>query len=121
MWDEQEALRDLATWVCGPVLGRPKETPPLAMVLTSSVELAEGRVNAAAINEIQWGAHLALTAVLSHFLELEPKFELPGSGYNVDLTNDEMENLWTRTRWALELLSSRVPPSVACHPPDCVG
>jgi hypothetical protein len=32
---------------------------------------------------------------LSHFPELELELELLGSGYNADLTKDEMEALWT--------------------------
>jgi hypothetical protein len=64
------------------------------------------------------GAELALTVALSYFLELEVELDLLGSGYNADLTSDEMEALWARTRWASESLSSRVPPSAACGPPD---
>jgi hypothetical protein len=37
------------------------------------------------------GVQLALIAVLSHFPELELELELLGSGYNADLTRDEME------------------------------
>jgi hypothetical protein len=34
---------------------------------------------------------------LSHFPERESELELLGSGYNTDLTKDEMEAFWTRT------------------------
>jgi hypothetical protein len=64
------------------------------------------------------GAQLALTIVLSHLLELEVELGLLGSSYNTDLSCDEMETLWTRTHRALESLSSRVPPSAACSPPN---
>jgi hypothetical protein len=37
------------------------------------------------------GTRLALTAILSHFLKLELELELLGSGYNADLTNDEIQ------------------------------
>jgi hypothetical protein len=39
------------------------------------------------------GGRLALTAVLSHFPELEHELELLGSGYNANLMKDEMEAL----------------------------
>jgi hypothetical protein len=57
------------------------------------VEQIEGRVDVVAANGLHWGAQLALTAILSYFLELELELELPGSGYNADLTKDEMEAL----------------------------
>jgi hypothetical protein len=63
---------------------------------------------------------MPLTAILSHFLELELELDLLGSGYNANLTKDEMEVFWTQTRRASESLSSRVPPSVAHGPPDGV-
>jgi hypothetical protein len=66
------------------------------------------------------GAQLALTAALSHFPELEDELDLLGSGYNVDLSNNEMETLWARTRRASESLSSCVPPSTAHSPPNGV-
>jgi hypothetical protein len=62
-----------------------------------------------------------LTTVLSHFPKLELELELPVSGYNVDLTRDEMKVFWTQSRWASESLSSRVPPSVARSPLDDAG
>jgi hypothetical protein len=64
------------------------------------------------------GVWLALIVVLSHFPELEVKLDLLGSGYNADLSCDEMQTLWTRTDWALESLSSWVPPSGTCSPPN---
>jgi hypothetical protein len=92
------ALQSLATRVRGPLLEWSDEKPPLAVVLYLSTELIEGRVNAVAINRVQWGARLALTAVLSHFTKLESELELLWSGYNIDLTDGEMEILWTQTR-----------------------
>jgi hypothetical protein len=41
------------------------------------------------------GAQLALTAILSHFLELEVELDMLGYGYNADLPCNEMETLWT--------------------------
>jgi hypothetical protein len=43
------------------------------------------------------GGGLVLTAVLSHFPELEVELDLLGSGYNADMLCDEMETLWTQT------------------------
>jgi hypothetical protein len=91
--------------------------PSLAVALSLSTELIKGHVNAAAINGVHWGARLVLTAVLSHF----PELELLRSGYNADLMKDEMEAFWTRTRLASESLSSRVPSLAAHSPPDGDG
>jgi hypothetical protein len=62
---------------------------------SGSLELTEGRVDAAAVNRVQWGNWLVLTIVLSYFTKLELELDLLGSGYNADLTRDEMEVLWT--------------------------
>jgi hypothetical protein len=85
------------------------------------VELVEGRVNAAAINGVNWGARLALTAILSHFPELEIEVELLGSRYNTDPMKDEIEAFCTGTRWASKSLSSRVPSLAARSPPNGDG
>jgi hypothetical protein len=61
-----------------------------------------------------------LIVSLSYFTELESELVLLGSEYNTDLTSDEMEALSTRTRWALESLSSRVPPLAAHSLPNSV-
>jgi hypothetical protein len=52
MQDKHEAFRSLATQVHGLVLGWSDETPPLAVALSPSMELTEGRVNAAPINRV---------------------------------------------------------------------
>jgi hypothetical protein len=49
--------------------------PPLVVVVSPSKELTEGCVNAVALNGVQWGVRLALTAILSHFSELESELE----------------------------------------------
>jgi hypothetical protein len=82
------------------------------------MDLIKGHVDAATTNGVHWGARLALTAVFSHFPKLELELELLGSGYNVDLTKDQMEVFWTWTHWASESLSSRVPLLVSRSPPD---
>jgi hypothetical protein len=56
-----------------------------------------------------------------HFPELEVELDPLGSGYNADLASDEMIILWTRTHRASKSLSSRVPLSTACNPPDGAG
>jgi hypothetical protein len=103
------------------VLERSSEVPSQAAALSSTVDLIEGCVDVVATNEVHWGAQLALTTVFSHFPELELALELLGFGCNADLIKDEMEVFWTRTHWALESLSSRVPPLFAHSPPDSVG
>jgi hypothetical protein len=91
MRDEHEALWSSATRVWGSTPGRSDEMPSLAVALSPSTKLIEGCVNAAAINGVHWGPQMVLTAVLSHFPELESELELLGSGYNADLMKDEME------------------------------
>jgi hypothetical protein len=49
---------------------------------------------------------------------MEPELELLGSKHNADLTEGQLEAFWAQTRWASESLLLRVPPSVACSPPD---
>jgi hypothetical protein len=63
------------------------------MALSPSMELTEGHVNSTAINGVQWGARLVLTAVLLHFPGLESELELLGFGYNADQMSDDMETL----------------------------
>jgi hypothetical protein len=60
------------------------------MALSSTTDLIQGHVDEA--------ARLVLTAVLSHFPELEMELELLGSGYNDNLMKDEIEVfcIWTR-------------------------
>jgi hypothetical protein len=58
------------------VLERSDEAPSLAVALSSTADLIEGRIDAATAN----GAQLALTIVWSHFPKLELELELLGSG-----------------------------------------
>jgi hypothetical protein len=67
------------------------------------------------------GGWLVLTAILSHFPELESDFELLGFGYNVNLMKDEMEAFWTRTHRPSKSLSWRVPLLATHSPPDDAG
>jgi hypothetical protein len=56
--------------------------PPLAVALPKSSLSGPSKmpVSAAALNGVQWGVQLALTAVLLHFPELEVELDLLGSG-----------------------------------------
>jgi hypothetical protein len=94
-------MHTISTWfwhknrVWHSVLRESGEVPPLAVALSPSSpsQLTETQVNAAAINGVQWGAWLALTTVLSHFLKLEVELDLLVSKYNTNLMSDEMEVL----------------------------
>jgi hypothetical protein len=63
-----------------------------------------------------------LVATLSHFPELKSELEPLWSGRNADLTEDQVDALWSRVRATLGSLASHVPPSVTrSSPPDDVG
>jgi hypothetical protein len=121
MQDEHQALQNSDTWVWDLVLERSSEAPSLTVALSLTADLIEGRADATDANRVHYWACLVLTTILSHFPELDIKLELLGSEYNTDLTKDEMEVFWTRTRQASESLSSRVHPLVARSPPDGAG
>jgi hypothetical protein len=111
LWGSAARVRDL-------VLGGPTGTSSLAASLSLVLELIEGRVDATAANGVCWGAWSVLTTALSHFLELEIELELLGSGSNVDLTEGQLDALWTQMHRASKWLTSCIPPSVAHDPPD---
>jgi hypothetical protein len=117
------SLKGLASQACGPALGEADMVPPLAVALypSLSLELTETQVDAATVNAVQWGARLVHATTLLHFPEMEVELDPLGSGYNADLASDEMIILWTRTHRASKSLSSRVPLSTACNPPDGAG
>jgi hypothetical protein len=56
------------------------------MLISSTADLIEGRVDSTTVNGVHWRARLALTAGLSHFPKLEPELELLRSRHNADLT-----------------------------------
>jgi hypothetical protein len=91
------------------------------VALPPSTGPIEGRVDAAAINGVDWGAWLALTTILSHFPELESDFKLLGSRYDADLMKDEMEIFYTQTHRPSGSLSWRVPPLATRSQPNDVG
>jgi hypothetical protein len=59
---------------------------------------------------VHWGTHSALAAALSYFPELGTKLELLGSGYNIDLIEDQMDTLWAQARSTSDSLVSYVSP-----------
>jgi hypothetical protein len=94
---------------------------PLAVSLSLVAELHEGRIDTAATNRVRWGTQLVLVATLSHFLELGTEVELLRSGRNVDLTENQVNALWTQGRLASDSLASYVLPLVACGSPNGAG
>jgi hypothetical protein len=111
---------DFTSRACDLVLREPDGVPPLAVAFSQSslLGLSEMQVSVAALNRVRWGARLALTAILLHFPEVEVELDQLGSGYNIDLSYDEMETLCTWTRQASESLSSWVTLPAALSPPD---
>jgi hypothetical protein len=71
---ELEALWTLAMRVWDLVLGRVNRSSSLAASMSTTAELHEGRINAAAANRVRWGSRSTLVAIMSHFLELEVPF-----------------------------------------------
>jgi hypothetical protein len=64
---------------------------------------------------------LAQIATLSHFLELLTELELLGFRHNVDLTEGQLDALWTQTCWASESLVLGIPSLVSRDSPDDTG
>jgi hypothetical protein len=62
-----------------------------------------------------------LVTALSHFPELKSKLELLGSRSNADLTDDQVDALWSMVSVALDSLVSLVPSLIAHDPPDDAG
>jgi hypothetical protein len=91
MEDEHQALWSLATRVQDLVVEGFGEALSLAPELSMTADLIEGHVDVVAANGVLWGAWLVLTTILSLFPKLELELELLGSGYNIDLTRDEMD------------------------------
>jgi hypothetical protein len=71
-----------------------------------------------ATNGVHWVTNLALAATLSHFLELGTELELLGSGRNTNMTERQVDALWTRVHQDSDSLVSFVPPLVAHGSPD---
>jgi hypothetical protein len=56
MQDEHQALQNSATRVQNLVLERSDEAPSMAVALSSTTDLIEGRVNTAPTNRVHWGS-----------------------------------------------------------------
>jgi hypothetical protein len=103
---EQMALWSSATLVWDLVLKGSDGTSSLVASLSSAADLINGRIDAMTTNGVCLeGARLALTAILSHFPELETELDLLGSGRNVDLIESKLDALWTQTCQASESLA----------------
>jgi hypothetical protein len=65
----------------------------LAAAVSAVAELLEGRFDAMTASGVHWGARSALVATVSHFLELENKLGVLGSGCSSSLIEDETDAL----------------------------
>jgi hypothetical protein len=90
---ELEALRASAALVRDLVLGDTGESYSLAASLARVAKEVENYTNTVATNAVRLGTRSALVAVLSHFPELEPEFELLEYRRHVDLSNDQADAL----------------------------
>jgi hypothetical protein len=116
-----EALRSSAAQVRDLVLEQANRSSSLATSLSLTAGLLEGCIDAVAANGVHWGTQSALATALSHFSESGAELELLGSGHNADLTEDQVDALWTQVCPTSDLLVSYVPPSVARGPPGVTG
>jgi hypothetical protein len=103
------------------VLGDVDGSSSLSMSKSAVAERLKGQIDAAAANGVRWGSRSTLVATVSHFLELYVDLEVLGSGCNARLAADEVDALWSQVRVATDSLTSHVPPSVACNPPNSAG
>jgi ribosomal protein S12 methylthiotransferase accessory factor YcaO len=111
LWTSVERVRDL-------VLCRGDGLSSLAASMSAVVKRVEGQINAAATNQFHWRSHFVLVDAVSHFPMLKAKLELHGSRRSADLIEDEANVVWSRVRAASDSLTSHVPSSAACNPPD---
>jgi hypothetical protein len=115
---ELEALRTAATRVLELVPDNVNGSSSLAASMSAVVELLEDRIDATATNNVYWVSHFVLVTAMSHFLELKSELVLLGSRRNADLTEVEVDALWTQVHMASNSLASYVPSSVAHSTPN---
>jgi hypothetical protein len=115
---ELEALRTAATRVLELVPDNVNGSSSLAASMSAVVELLEDRIDATATNNVYWVSHFVLVTAMSHFLELKSELVLLGSRRNADLTEVEVDALWTQVHMASNSLASYVPSSVAHITPN---
>jgi hypothetical protein len=76
------------------VLGNADGSSSLAASLSMVAELLKFWIDTTTTNGFRWWTRSALVAALSHLLELKFELELLGSGWNAELTNDQVDALW---------------------------
>jgi hypothetical protein len=118
---ELEALQTSAALIWDLVLGNDDGPSSLVASLSMVAELLKGWIDTADTNGVHWGTQSALFAALLHFPELKTELELHGSGWNADLTEDQMDALWPLVSTALDSRALLVPSLVARDPPDDAG
>jgi hypothetical protein len=64
--------------------------------LSSTEELFKGRIDVVVANGVRWGTRSTLASALSHFLELGTELELLGSRCSTNLTENQVDALWTQ-------------------------
>jgi hypothetical protein len=85
---ELEALWTSAVRVQDLVLGSVDGPSSQTTSMSTTVELLEGRIDAACTNGVCWGSRFVLVATMSHFLELKTEMEVLGSRHSMDMTED---------------------------------
>jgi hypothetical protein len=118
---ELEALWTSIAWVRDMVLDNVDGPSSLVASLSTVVELLEGWVDTAAANGVLWGTRSTLISALSYFSEVDAELELLMSRHNADLTEDQVDALWTWVCAASDSLASHVLPSIAHSPPNGTG
>jgi hypothetical protein len=103
------------------VLKGSNETYSLAALLSSTADLIGGHVDDVAANGVHSGAWMVLITALSHFPKLVTELDRLGSRHNTNLTEGQLDALWTQKRWASESLVLSIPPSVSCDSPEDTG
>jgi hypothetical protein len=89
--------------------------------LSSAAELIDDHIDAVATNGVHCGTRSALVAAMSYFLELGTEMELHGPEHNADLTEDQVDALWTQARQDSDLLALFVPLLIARGAPNGTG
>jgi hypothetical protein len=117
---ELKALRCPTAWVWDLVLGGANGLSSLATFMYVVAELLGNWINAVVVNEVRWGSHSTLVAVMLHFPELDTDLVVLGFGRTAGLTDDAVDALWSHMRVAAHTLASHVPSLVTHNPLDDV-
>jgi hypothetical protein len=111
---ELEALQTSAALVWDLILGDASGSSSLVVFLAMVEEEVEKWVNAAVDIGVRWGTRFVLVAILSHFSELEPELELPGSVRDTYMTNGQVDALCPLVSVTSESLVLLIPSLLAC-------